>query len=485
MYSLFLLGFSSFLISLLVAPLVRNQFRKWGMVDAPDGVRKVHTNSIPRVGGIPILAAYLGGFAVLLAVRLSPGTVVLDVLPLAWRVWPAALLVFSVGLVDDLRGLRPWQKLAAQAVAACVAFWSGVQVTGVAGWTLPAWLSLPLTLLWLVGCSNAFNLIDGVDGLAAGAGLFATITILLGALLANNVALAYATVPLAGALLGFLRYNFNPASIFLGDSGSLAIGFMLGSYGVLWGQKSATMLGMTAPLMALAVPLIDTSVAIARRFLRRQPIMSADAGHIHHRLLARGLTPRRVALLLYGACGLAAGLSLLSTVAQDQYRGLIILVFCAGAWIGVQHLGYVEFGVAGRMIVGGAFRRHFDNQMALRNFEESLAAAVTPEEQWSAICEACLQFGFTHAELRLPGHHFEEMLVETNGNPVWNLEIPVAEQGRLYLTRCFGGPQMPTVIVPFAEALHEIFGGNSGQHLTPTTMHQLGTAKRHSAAAGS
>ena len=154
------------------------------------------------------------------------------------------------------------------------------------------WLSLPLTLLWLVGCANAFNLIDGIDGLATGAGLFATVTILIGALLSNNVPLALATVPLAGALLGFLRYNFNPASIFLGDSGSLTIGFLLGCYGVLWSQKGATMLGMTAPLMALAVPLLDTGLAVARRFLRHQPIMSGDAAHIHHRLLARGLTPK-------------------------------------------------------------------------------------------------------------------------------------------------------------------------------------------------
>ena len=187
--------------------------------------------------------------------------------------------------------------------------------------TLPGWLGLAVTALWLVGCSNAFNLIDGVDGLAVGAGLFATVTILLGALLNGNVRLALATMPLAGALAGFLRYNFNPASVFLGDSGSLTVGFLLGCYGVLWSQKSATMLGMTAPLMALAVPLIDTGVAVARRFLRGQPIFSADARHIHHRLLARGLTPRKVALLLYGACGVAAGLSLVGSVAETLTRG--------------------------------------------------------------------------------------------------------------------------------------------------------------------
>jgi UDP-GlcNAc:undecaprenyl-phosphate GlcNAc-1-phosphate transferase len=207
--------------------------------------------------------------------------------------------------------------------------------------------------------------------------------------------------------------------------------------------------------MALAVPLLDTGVAIARRFLRRQPIMSADAGHIHHRLLARGLTPRRVALLLYGACGVAAGLSLLSTVTQDEYKGLIILLFCAAAWIGVQHLGYVEFSIAGRMFVGGSFRRHLNNQIALRALEDALAAASTAEDRWKAICEACRNFGFTRAELRLDGYCFEQTLVETNGNPVWKIDIPLPGEAHLLLTRCFGESPVPTVLVAFAESLHK------------------------------
>jgi UDP-GlcNAc:undecaprenyl-phosphate GlcNAc-1-phosphate transferase len=486
MSSLWLLAVSSFLLTLVLTPVCRNLFRRWGVVDRPDGGRHSHPEPVPRVGGIPIGAGFLGAFVILLLSPLAGAGIVAQGLPLAWRVFPAAALVFAVGLVDDLRGLKPWQKLAGQAVAAYVTFWGGVQVTSVAGLTVPPWLSLPLTLLWIIGCSNAFNLIDGVDGLAAGAGLFATITILLGALLTSNLGLALATVPLAGALLGFLRYNFNPASIFLGDSGSLTIGFLLGSFGVLWAQKSATMLGMTAPLMALAVPLIDTGVAMARRFLRRQPIMSADASHIHHRLLARGLTPRRVALLLYGVCGLTAGLSLLSTVAQDQYRGLIILVFCAAAWIGVQHLGYVEFGVAGRMFVRGTFLRHLNSQIALRTFEEALAAAGTLQARWSVVCQACREFGFTRVELRLNGHRFEEMLVKTNGNPVWNLEIPLAGEGRLELTRCFGEAQVPTVVVQFAESLHKNLRANAAADAAaaPVTHPRPIGSSRHSAVAG-
>ncbi len=163
-----------------------------------------------------------------------------------------------------------------------------------------AWWSIPATILWLLACTNAFNLVDGMDGLAAGVGLFSTLTIFVAALLQQNMALAMATVALAGCLLGFLRYNFNPATTFLGDSGSLLIGFVLVCYGIIWVQKSSTFLGMTAPIMALSLPLFDVTLAIARRFLRTQSIFSADRGHIHHRLLDRGISPRKAVLLLYG-----------------------------------------------------------------------------------------------------------------------------------------------------------------------------------------
>jgi UDP-GlcNAc:undecaprenyl-phosphate GlcNAc-1-phosphate transferase len=459
MYPLAILASISFLLALILTPVCRNFFRRLGVVDHPDGLRKTHITAVPRTGGVPLFLAYLGALAVLILMPASSRYVLETGLPLGLRLFPAVALVFFVGLLDDIRGLKPWQKLAFQLLAACIAFWAGVAIKNVGWMMIPSWLSLPVTLIWLVGCANAFNLIDGIDGLATGAGMFATITILLGALLSNNMPLALATVPLAGALLGFLRFNFNPASIFLGDSGSLTIGFLLGCYGVLWSQKGATILGMTAPLMALAVPLLDTGLSIARRFLRHQPIMSADAGHIHHRLLARGMTPLRTALILYAACGVAASLSLLSSVAKTGFRGLIILVFCAAAWIGVQHLGYVEFGVAGRMFLGGAFRRHLNDHLAFHSFKQALQAAVSPEERWAVICESCRKFGFTHAELQWDGKCFKETLLETNGNAVWYLDIPVAGGGHLRLARCFGEAEVPTILVPFAESLHKHAGG--------------------------
>ena len=176
-----------------------------------------------------------------------------------------------LGLLDDLFHLRPWQKLFGELLAAGVAYGFGLHVEGLAGYAAASWLSLPLTVLWLVLCTNAFNLIDGMDGLATGAGLFATLTIVLAAVLQTNTSLALAAVPLVGALLGFLRYNFNPATVFLGDSGSLLIGFLLGCFGVVWSLKTATIFGIVAPVMAMCVPLLDVVLSVARRFHKGAP----------------------------------------------------------------------------------------------------------------------------------------------------------------------------------------------------------------------
>lgn len=459
MYSLALLASSSFLLAFVLTPLCRNLFRRWGWLDHPDKYRKLHSHPIPRVGGLPLLAAYAGAFAVLLASHLTAARLAKAALPLVSKMLPAATLVFAAGLLDDLRGLKPSHKLALQVIASYVAFKAGIGITGLGKFVAPPWLSLTLTVLWLVGCCNAFNLIDGVDGLAAGAGLFASVTMLLGALLNNDIRLLMAIVPLAGALLGFLRYNFNPASIFLGDSGSLTLGFLLGCYGIVWNQKSTTVLGITAPLMALALPLLDTGISIARRFLRQQPIFIADAGHIHHRLLARGLTPRRVVLLLYCASGLAAVMSLLASVSQDGFKTVIIILFCGVTWIGVQHLGYVEFGVAGRMFANGAFRSHLKSHITLHTLEQTLVRGRDPQEHWRAICEACRRFGFARVGLSVDGHFWTNTLVETNGASCWSIEVPLADGSSLFLNRKFGHASNPSVLAAFAEILHKNFEG--------------------------
>jgi UDP-GlcNAc:undecaprenyl-phosphate GlcNAc-1-phosphate transferase len=451
MFTLLLLAASSFLLALLLTPFCRNRTLRWGFVDCPDAGRKAHPRPVPRTGGVPLALAYLGafGFAALIGNQMPHG---------GWsaglRLFPAPALVFLVGLADDLWGLKPWQKLAGQVAAAVMAFFAGVHITQF-GPFHTLWIGLPVTVLWLVACANAFNLIDGVDGLAAGVGLFATTTTLVAALIQNNFALALVTVPLAGALLGFLRYNFNPASIFLGDSGSLLIGFLLGCYGILWSQKSATMLGMTAPLMALSIPLLDTALAIVRRFLRRQPIFGADRGHIHHKLLARGLTPRRVALMFYGISGLAAAFSLLQSMVHAQYGGLVVILFCAVAWIGVQHLGYPEIGMAGRLMFRGAFRGLLNAHLDLDTFRENLSAAATPDECWNVIQPAYATFGFNKIKLQIHHRFYTDTTNGHHAPRTWTLRIRLSDDDYAELAREFD-TQAPPIVAEFADSIAEI-----------------------------
>jgi UDP-GlcNAc:undecaprenyl-phosphate/decaprenyl-phosphate GlcNAc-1-phosphate transferase len=464
-YSAVVLGVTSFIIALLATPAIRDFALALGCVDRPDGFRKSHPSPVPRIGGIPIVLAYLVAFGVLAVFPPSP---MWSGLADGIRLFPAVALVFVVGLVDDLRRLTPWQKLAGQAAASSLAIAGGLRITHLVGYEVPALLSVAATMIWLIGCANAFNLIDGVDGLAAGAGLFAATTMLIAALLQNNLALVLATAPLVGALLGFLRFNFNPATIFLGDSGSLVIGFLLGCLGVTWSQKSATVLGLTAPLMALAIPLLDTCLAIARRFITNQPIFSPDRGHIHHRLLDRGFTPRRVALSLYAACGLAAALSLTLSVSETQMAGPVVVLFCAFTWLGVQHLGYVEFDLAGRLFMDGSFRRLVNCQLELRSFDTAIATADNPQTRWEVVLRAARQLGFCRVSAKLAGRQFEEWL--TVPDRLWSIRILLEDDDYVELCRAANQPNNSAAVAPFADAILRSLSTPMGVSRTPSNV---------------
>ena len=292
MYSLIFLGIAAFLLSFLLTPAVRNLAWHFGLVDQPDQKRKRHSSPIPRMGGVAIFASVIGAYGLLLIVRLSSGLIVWEDLPLVLRLLPALAIVFGIGIIDDIISISPWIRLTAEAAAAIFAWIGGIQITAIHGYSLSGTVvSFLVTVLWIVTCTNAINLIDGVDGLAAGVSMFAAFTMLAAALLASNFPMALAVVPLAGALLGFLPFNFVPASIFLGDSGSLTLGFLLGCYGAVWAEKSTTLLGLTAPLMVLAIPLLDVGLAVARRIVRGQAIFAADRMHIHHKLLRGASLP--------------------------------------------------------------------------------------------------------------------------------------------------------------------------------------------------
>jgi UDP-GlcNAc:undecaprenyl-phosphate GlcNAc-1-phosphate transferase len=269
----------------------------------------------------------------------------------------------------------------------------------------------------------------------------------------HSMVLAVATLPLAGALLGFLCYNFNPATIFLGDSGALLIGYLLGCYAVIWENKSATLLGMTAPLMALSIPLLDVALAIVRRFLRKQPIFTADRGHIHHQLLDRGLTPRRVVLVLYGLCGLAAAFSLLQGVVHS-FSGALLMLFGVFVLLGIQYLGYAEFDLAGRLLFSGEFQRTVSAQLDLRKFRAALAAAGTPAACWEVIRVGCVKFGFQQVRLCLAGEVYEYSIEEAEAAG-WTLRVPLSNGDYAVLSRPFASTLLPMVVAPFVDLLRQ------------------------------
>jgi len=338
--------------------VVREFARRAGLVD-PCGERKVHIHPVPRIGGVAIVLAVAVTMTVIMAlfgqhVLAENGRGLATVIG-------GALAVHVLGLVDDVRPIRPRWKLLVQVVIASGVFIAGVRVTTlslpfVGVIDLGSVVGMLFTVVWFAGLTNAFNLIDGLDGLAAGAALFALTTMFVVASLNGLVGPATVTIILAGAVLGFLFFNFHPASIFLGDSGSMFVGFMLAGIGLLGSQKSPTVVAVAIPIVSLGLPVLDTTLAVVRRFLRGQPIFTADRAHIHHRLLSLGHSPRRVALLLYTACALL-GFGGMLLVNDSAYVAVVLLLIGLGVGLAVQRLRYYEFEELARLLRRGVHQR--------------------------------------------------------------------------------------------------------------------------------
>ena len=316
-----LLALTSAVLSLALTPVIGRGSRLLGLVDAPGG-RKVHTRSVPRLGGVAIMLAAGLAFAVIAA--LGPGA--LD--PASWPAMRpfllAAGLIFTAGLIDDVNGLGPTPKLLIEFAAAALVMSSGLLIERVTmlGTTFQlGWVAWPVTAAWLVGVTNAFNLIDGVDGLAAGIIVLAGSA--CGAILVvrGHAAEAMLLAALVGAALGFLAFNFAPASIYLGDSGSLVAGFVLAATAITGWQKGATALATAVPLLIFALPIADSALALLRRSVARpadgrsvgsilRQIVQPDRQHIHHRMLAMGWSVRRTVLILYAVTAILSLLAL-------------------------------------------------------------------------------------------------------------------------------------------------------------------------------
>jgi UDP-GlcNAc:undecaprenyl-phosphate GlcNAc-1-phosphate transferase len=444
----------SSLVCFVLTPFLRDFFSFLGVVDIPD-YRKQHSRPVPRLGGIGLIVTYS---VAMIALALGWYRGLVDPhdpsIRLVARLSPAVLLIFAVGLYDDIAGLSAWKKLAGQTVAAAYACWAGVHLGMPPEYHGPVFVINLVSILWLVLCANAFNLIDGLDGLATGVALIASISLLLAALIHHNPGLALVITPLIGALLGFLYYNFNPASIFLGDCGSLLVGFLLGCYGLMWNQHASSGFGRIAPLIALAFPVLEVMLSVLRRFLRDRPIFSSDKNHIHHRMLSLGWSHRSTALVLYAASALVAVVAVLQTILRPGFAIVALLLLLAVAYAGLRILRYPEFDILGKFLFRGELGRMLRTNIQLQEYEESLASAKTIEECWLALRNTCTEADFNYVSLEVGGKSFEDTLLP-NAVPGNRLQIALSQLDRA----AFGhdprlkGPAL--LIAPLAERLQE------------------------------
>ena len=333
-------------MALIITPGVIAFARRTGALDKPDA-RKVHARPIPRIGGIGIYAAFMVSILVqLLFVDLTP-----EYMMSLIGLMVGGTIVVAIGIIDDYCDLPAKVKLLGQIIAAAVlvvAFDVRIDfVTDPLGdFIYLEWFAIPATIFWVVGLTNTVNLIDGLDGLAAGVSSIAAITIFLVAMEEGIPFVAMLTAALAGAAVGFLYYNFNPARIFMGDTGSMFLGFMLAGISVVGAVKSAATIALIVPILALGLPILDTTFAIVRRARNHRPIFKPDKGHLHHRLLAHGFTQKQAVLLMYVVSGLFGLCALALTVVSPQAATLIILIVAAAVFIGARKLGIFRMDVS-------------------------------------------------------------------------------------------------------------------------------------------
>ncbi len=305
-------------ISLLATPMARKLAYRIGAVDVPKDNRRVHKEPIPRLGGLAIYMATISTFLFFCDFSFQKTAAILI----------GSAMIIIMGVFDDVKALPAKLKLLVQIAAAFVLIFSGFQINFFTNWLQPdqlvylSWLSIPVTLVWIVGITNTVNLIDGLDGLATGVSITAALTLAYVAHANGFQQAATLTMIIAGACLGFLPHNFNPAKIFMGDTGSLFLGYMLAAISILGSLKSAT--ALLVPIIALGLPIFDTTFAIVRRYLNGKPIMEADKGHLHHRLLHIGLSQKRAVLFLYLKSGLF-GLGAVLLANQKYLNGFAVL----------------------------------------------------------------------------------------------------------------------------------------------------------------
>lgn len=386
----------AFLLSVGLTPVVRATVLRLGLVDAAGrSHRKIHANDIPRLGGIAIVLAFfipLGAAALLL-----PGSAGVEFLGngrLEAAFFAGAAAIAALGVYDDTVGATPRQKLAVQLLVATMVVAAGFKIGRIdppflRGFEL-GFAAYPITIVWIVGVTNAVNLIDGLDGLAAGVSLIAVLPVAAIGIVSGQVALSLIAFSFIGALAGFLVHNFHPAKIFMGDTGSMFLGFVLAVVTVQVTQKTSVVASLAAPMLALALPILDTLTAMARRAFLGKPVFSPDREHFHHRFMRLGLSHRSVVLAMYGVGFAFASLAMIVLFYRGLVSGVALVLSGLLTALLLRRLGYfgahadliaaVENGLAARRrnraLYGqlAEFKRLAQTDAALDSLAEALLA---------------------------------------------------------------------------------------------------------------
>jgi UDP-GlcNAc:undecaprenyl-phosphate GlcNAc-1-phosphate transferase len=404
-FALFLIATVS---SLAITPLIRRLCQRFKLLDVPADGRRVHTSAIPRLGGVAIYLSLMLALSSLLLVSNLVTESLSYFSPFFLKVLIPSTLVLLLGVYDDLRGTNAVVKFVGLGLIASLCYAMGGRIEAlvipfVGEVHFPPVISFVLTVFWLVAISNAFNLIDGMDGLATGAALFSSTVMLVVALSGRHSVMIVVTIVLCGALAGFLRYNFNPASIFLGDSGALFVGFLLASLSLLGAQKATTAIAVITPILAFGLPVVDTTITMGRRLISGRPIFAGDGEHIHHMLLARGWSQRRVVLILYSVCAGFGLLAALSTKTSSPMTGFVLFVIAAAVIVAVGQLRYHEVDElrAGVKRTVGNRRVRVANNIRVRRASVALSKASTLNELFEAVREMLEFEEFAYAHVRL------------------------------------------------------------------------------------
>jgi len=443
-------------IALVLTPRVASWASHRGICDYPS-LRRVHLNCIPRAGGIALFLSFFVTYLIALSVTSEQGIdTILNREQLFFLL--GAFFIFVLGLWDDIRSLPPWVKFSGQ-IAVGLLVWVGgidvelLSVTLYKGVSLPSWLSLVITVFWVVLLVNAINLIDGLDGLAAGICLFVSITLLTLCFSTGKPMLIVGFSALAGSCLGFLRYNFNPASVFMGDCGSYLLGYLLAALTIQGAMKSHATVALLIPVIALGVPLLDTLLAPVRRFVLGKKLFMPDQSHIHHILLKLGYSQRNVVVIIYGVTIFLGLISLAFVFVKDQLSAYILAIPGIIIFLAVKKLGYLEYVAADK--IWGWLRditdeAGFSNERrSFLNVQMQILQSETVEELWDNVSVGIEKLDFDMAELHfnneqnlLPKSSLTTMEwrrnhvdngFDFNNQCQFKLEMPLmVDQGRTY-----------------------------------------------------